>query len=48
MNKQILTKYRVVLICLALAVVTFIAFEQVRHNGFVNYDDNKYYSKERK
>ena len=38
MNKQILNKYRTILICLGLAVVTFIAFEQVRNNDFV-YDD---------
>ena len=42
MNKQILLKYRVVLICLGLAVMTFAAFEGVRHNDFINFDDNKY------
>ncbi len=35
-------KYRVVLIFVALALVTFVAFEQVRHNDFVNLDDNVY------
>jgi protein O-mannosyl-transferase len=30
------------LICVALAVVTFIAFEGVRSNEFVHYDDDKY------
>ena len=33
---------RTVLICIILAVVTFVAFEQVRNNGFVNYDDNNF------
>ncbi len=36
-------KLHTVLICLGLAVVTFIAFEGVRHNDFINYyDDNNY------
>ena len=35
-------KYWVVLIFAALALVTFIAFEQVRHNDFVDLDDNVY------
>lgn len=42
MNKQILLKYRVVFICLGLAVTTLIAFEQVRQNEFVDYDDDVY------
>ncbi len=42
MNKEILTKYRVVLICLGLAVVTFAAFEGLRHNDFINFDDGSY------
>jgi tetratricopeptide (TPR) repeat protein len=29
-------------ICAALAMVTFIAFEQLRHNDFVHYDDDTY------
>jgi tetratricopeptide (TPR) repeat protein len=33
---------RTLLICIALAVVTFIAFEGVRKNDFVNYDDDFY------
>ena len=40
MGNSILIKYWVVLICLGLAVVTFIAFEQVRNNDFTGYDDN--------
>ena len=42
MNKQILNKYQVFLICVGLAVLTFIAFEQVRNNDFISYDDNIY------
>ena len=41
MNQHILVKYRVALISLVLAAVTFIAFEQVRNNEFV-YDDDQY------
>jgi len=37
-----LVKYRTPLICLALAVATFIAFEQVRNYDFVSYDDDPY------
>ena len=33
---------RTVLICIVLAVVTFVAFEGVRNNNFVFYDDDKY------
>ena len=32
----------VVLLCLALAAATFIAYESVRRNDFVNFDDNLY------
>ena len=42
MGNPLLTKYRVVLICLALAVLTFVAFEQVRNNDFIIYDDSSY------
>jgi tetratricopeptide (TPR) repeat protein len=35
-------KRRALLICVALAVVTFAAFEGVRNNNFVNYDDDLY------
>jgi tetratricopeptide (TPR) repeat protein len=35
-------KLYVLLICVALALATIIAFEQVRYNGFVNYDDPAY------
>ena len=33
---------RTVLICVVLAMVTFVAFEGVRNNNFVFYDDNQY------
>jgi tetratricopeptide (TPR) repeat protein len=33
---------RTVLICVVLASATFVAFEGVRSNGFVNFDDDKY------
>ena len=33
---------RTVLICVVLAVATFVAFEGVRSNDFVHYDDDKY------
>ena len=33
---------RTLLICVALAAATFTAFEGVKNNGFVNYDDNVY------
>lgn len=33
---------RTVLICVVLAIVTFVAFDGVSSNGFVNYDDNLY------
>ena len=33
---------RMLLICITLAVVTFAAFEGVKNNSFVNYDDNVY------
>ena len=33
---------RTVLICVVLAAVTFVAFEGVRSNKFVYYDDDKY------
>ncbi|MGD0597741.1 MAG: tetratricopeptide repeat protein [Sedimentisphaerales bacterium] len=33
---------RTVLICIALAAATFVAFEGVRSNDFVHYDDDKY------
>ncbi len=35
-------KRRALLICAALAVVTFAAFDGVRNNDFVNYDDDLY------
>ena len=42
MGNPRLVKYRTPLICLALAVATFIAFEQVRNYDFVSYDDKSY------
>ena len=44
MNKT-LSKYEVLCICLALAVTTIAAYEQVRHNGFISLDDNLYVTK---
>ena len=35
-------KWYVFLICLVLAVSTFIAYEPVRHNDFVGIDDPAY------
>jgi len=35
-------KFSVILICLLLASATLIAFEPLRHNQFLNYDDNDY------
>ena len=35
-------KLRILLICVVLSVITLIAFEQVRRNEFVKYDDPKY------
>ena len=40
--EQAHNKRYVFLIYLALAFVTLVAFEQVRHNDFVNYDDDVY------
>ncbi|MGA2093176.1 MAG: tetratricopeptide repeat protein [Sedimentisphaerales bacterium] len=37
-----LKKYRVILICLVLAAATLVAYEPIRHNGFVDYDDDVY------
>jgi Tfp pilus assembly protein PilF len=35
-------KYVRLLICAGIAAATLIAYEPIRHNGFVNYDDNRY------
>ena len=35
-------KKHVLLICVTLSLATIIAYEQVRLNGFVNYDDPAY------
>jgi protein O-mannosyl-transferase len=40
--KQDRNKLYVISICAALALATIIAYEPVRHNGFINYDDPKY------
>ena len=45
MTSKILRKYQTVLISLALVMVTFAAFEQVRYNDFVDYDDDMYVTK---
>jgi hypothetical protein len=37
-----LNKYRYLLICLLLILVTFAAFSQVLSYGFIDYDDNDY------
>ncbi|MGD0077417.1 MAG: tetratricopeptide repeat protein [Sedimentisphaerales bacterium] len=37
-----LKKYRVILVCLVLAAATLVAYEPVRHNEFVSYDDKEY------
>ena len=42
MAEQTHKKLYVFLIYLALAVSALIAYEPMRHNGFVNYDDDKY------
>ena len=42
MGNLSLIKYRVPLIYLALTAVTFIAFEHVRYNDFINFDDTLY------
>jgi Flp pilus assembly protein TadD len=38
-------KFNTLLICLLLGAATFIAFEQVRRNEFLDYDDNVYITK---
>jgi hypothetical protein len=35
-------KLRVCLVYAGLALATIIAYEPVRHNGFVDFDDNEY------
>ncbi|MHC4719449.1 MAG: tetratricopeptide repeat protein [Planctomycetota bacterium] len=35
-------KLYVGLVCLVLVLATFVAYEPVRRNGFINYDDDKY------
>ncbi len=41
-------KLYIALICVGLALATFVAFEQVRHNQFVNYDDGTYITENRR
>ncbi|MGA2324640.1 MAG: hypothetical protein ABSG22_12435, partial [Sedimentisphaerales bacterium] len=38
-------KHIVILICVGIIAGTFVAYEPIRHNGFVNYDDDKYITK---
>ncbi|HIJ69765.1 MAG TPA: tetratricopeptide repeat protein [Planctomycetes bacterium] len=40
-------KLYITLICAGLVLVTFVAFEQVRNNQFVNYDDGTYVTENR-
>jgi Tfp pilus assembly protein PilF len=40
--KQILEKDYILLICIVLTLLTFVAFERVRHNEFIDYDDDTY------
>ena len=35
-------KYVLIVICAALVTATFVAYEPIRHNGFVTYDDDLY------
>jgi protein O-mannosyl-transferase len=35
-------KHIVILICIGIIAGTLVAYEPIRHNGFVNYDDNEY------
>jgi hypothetical protein len=35
-------KYRIYLICIALAIVTFSAYEPILHNSFITFDDDSY------
>ncbi len=42
LTESSLKKPYVVLIYLLLALATFIAFEQLRHNEFIDYDDDQY------
>ena len=42
MSEQKSVKYQVPLICLVLAMITLVAFEQVRRNDFVSFDDLQY------
>jgi len=43
-----LKKAQILLIYIALAMVTIIAFEQVRNNDFTNYDDSTYVTENRR
>jgi tetratricopeptide (TPR) repeat protein len=45
MQTQDTSKLKLILISTALVLLAFIAYEPVRYNDFVNYDDNTYISK---
>ena len=40
--KELLDKYKIVLICAGLLLATIVAYEPVRHNDFVDFDDDLY------
>lgn len=40
-------KHILIIICAALVIATLVAYEPIRHNGFVNYDDNGYITENR-
>jgi tetratricopeptide (TPR) repeat protein len=42
MTTKLTQKYALFLISVGLVLVTIVAYEPVRHNGFVSYDDNDY------
>jgi tetratricopeptide (TPR) repeat protein len=41
-NTRFNEKWKKIVICICLAAGMLAAYEPIRHNGFVNYDDNKY------
>jgi tetratricopeptide (TPR) repeat protein len=41
-NTRFNEKWKKIVICICLAAGTFAAYEPMRHNSFVKYDDNKY------
>lgn len=42
MNKERKNKHLTIILCALLVLVTLAAFEQVRNNDFINFDDGKY------